>query len=143
LVQNASSEEPSHEPLFFAASLAPWRRASRFTKLARQADFVEVDPKTKRMIGDGGDFLAIYPLGMVPVIRTDDGERLTENAAVLQYIADHFPEAGLAPSGGMARSRLHQWLCFIGTELHKALFIPLLDPDMPAQAKDKAAEKGR
>ena len=105
------------------------------------ARFIEVDSRSKRTL-DGADFYAINPLGLVPAIRTDDGEALTENAAVLQYIADRFPEAQLAPSGGMARSRLHQWLCFIGTELHKALFVPLFDARMPQEAKTRALEKG-
>jgi glutathione S-transferase len=98
------------------------------------AQFIEVDPKTKRTAA-GEDFLAVNPLGLVPAIRTDGGEVLTENAAVLQYIAECFPAAGLAPREGMARSRLHQWLCFIGTELHKALFIPLLDPKISGEEK--------
>jgi glutathione S-transferase len=105
------------------------------------AHFIEVDPKTKRTL-DGVDFFAVNPLGLVPVIRTDDGEVLTENAAVLQYIADRFPEAVLAPRVGMARSRLHQWLCFTGTELHKALFVPLFDRKMPEEAKALALAKG-
>ena len=67
---------------------------------------------------------------------------LTENAAILQYIADRFPMADLAPAGGMARSRLQQWLCFIGTELHKALFVPLLDKTMPENAKAYILAKG-
>jgi glutathione S-transferase len=91
---------------------------------------------------DGQDFLAINPLGLVPTIRTDDGEVLTENAAILQYIADHFPGAKLAPRDGMARSYLHQWLSFVGTELHKALFIPLFDPNLPEAVKARSLEKG-
>lgn len=105
------------------------------------ARFIEVDPKTKRTL-DGEDFLTVNPLGLVPAIRTDDGEVLTENAAILQYIADRFPTAALAPREGMARSRLHQWLCFIGTELHKALFVPLFDPKMPEEMKSRILEKG-
>ena len=105
------------------------------------ARFIEVDPKTKRTL-DGADYFAVNPLGLVPTIRTDDGEVLTENAAILQYIADRFPAAGLAPPNGMARSRLQQWLCFIGTELHKALFVPLFDPKMPTEAKTRTLEIG-
>jgi glutathione S-transferase len=105
------------------------------------ANFIEVDPKTKRT-PDGADYFAVNPLGLVPAIRTDDGEVLTENAAILQYIADMAPAAGLAPSGGMARSRLQQWLCFTGTELHKALFVPLFDPKTPDEAKARTLEKG-
>jgi glutathione S-transferase len=39
------------------------------------ANFLEVDPKTKRL-GDGSDYLAIYSLGLVPSLRTDDGQLL-------------------------------------------------------------------
>jgi glutathione S-transferase len=105
------------------------------------ARFIEVDPKTKRTL-DGQDFFSINPLGLVPTIRTDDGETLTENAAILQYIADQFPGAKLAPQEGMARSYLHQWLSFVGTELHKALFIPLFDPNTPDVVKARTLEKG-
>ena len=78
----------------------------------------------------------------MPTLRTDDGQVLTENAAILQYVADRFPEAGLGTSSGMNRSRLHQWLCFIGTELHKGLFVPLLDKKAPAEIKPYILDKG-
>ena len=105
------------------------------------ARFVEVDSHTKRTL-DGEDFHAVNPLGLVPASRADDGEILTENAAILQYIADSFPEARLAPRDSMARSRLQQWLCFIGTEMHKALFTPLFDPSLPTEVVTKTLEKG-
>src|SRR5450432_3851154 len=100
-----------------------------------RANFLEVDPKTKRLLADGSDYLETYSLGMVPSLRTDDGQLLTENAAILQYVADRRPESGLAPSDPIGRTRLHQWLCFIGTELHKGLFVPLLDKKTPAEMK--------
>jgi glutathione S-transferase len=59
----------------------------------------------------------------------------------LQLIADAYPNVELAPPSGMARSRLHQWLCFIGTELHKALFAPLFDPKMPQEGKARTLQK--
>lgn len=105
-----------------------------------KARFVEVDPKTKRT-ADGEDFHAVNPLGLVPVIRTDAGEVLTENAAILQYIADRFPEAEMAPRGGMARTRLQQWLSFVGTELHKAIFMPLFDRGLPETEKARVLER--
>jgi glutathione S-transferase len=105
------------------------------------ASFVEVDPKTKRT-SDGADYRATNPLGLVPAIRTDDGEVMSENAAILQYVADRFPAAELAPPAGMARARLQQWLCFIGTELHKGLFMPLLDRSAPDAVKSYALAKG-
>jgi len=105
------------------------------------ADFVEVDPHTKRTL-DGADYRAVHPLALVPALHTDDGAVLTENAAILQYVADRVPAAELAPRDGFERSRLHQWLCFIGTELHKGLFAPLLDKQAPEGAKAYALEKG-
>jgi glutathione S-transferase len=106
------------------------------------ATYFEVDPKTKRVQHDGSDFYAVHPLGLVPTLRTDDGDVLTENAAILQYVADRFPDAGIASRQGFERSRLHQWLCFIGTELHKGLFIPLLGKTVPAEMKAYTLEKG-
>ena len=76
-----------------------------------------------------GNFFDINPLGQVPVLRTDGGELLFENTAILPYVADRFPDATLAPAGEVERARLQQWLGFIGTELHKAIFVPMLDPD--------------
>jgi glutathione S-transferase len=118
--------------------------ASRISLYEAQAPahFIEVDPRTKRTLDSGTDFFTINPLGLVPTIRTDAGEVLTENAAILQYIADQFPDAAIAPASGMARSRLQQWLCFIGTELHKALFNPLFDKKMPDEGKARILEKG-
>ncbi len=106
-----------------------------------EARFIEVDPKTKRTL-DGDDFFAVNPLGLVPAIRTDEGEILTENAAILQYIVERYPRAELAPAGGMPRARLQQWLCFTGTELHKALFVPLFDTKATQDEKLRTLEKG-
>src|SRR3979490_1473848 len=107
-----------------------------------EATYFEVDPKTKIVQNEGSDFKQVNPLGLVPTLRTDDGAILTENAAILQYVADRFPDAGIASSQGFERSRLHQWLCFIGTELHKGLFIPLLGKTVPAEMKAYTLEKG-
>jgi glutathione S-transferase len=92
-----------------------------------QANYLEVDPRNKTVLNDGSDFRQVNPLGLVPTLRTDEGSVLTENAAILQYVAERFPRADIGAAPGMQRSRLQQWLCFIGTELHKGLFVPLLD----------------
>ena len=79
----------------------------------------------KKVVDDDGDFLAVSAKGAVPVLVTESGERLTENAAVLQYIADLKPELGLAPPPGRTdRYRLQEWLSFIGNEIHKAFLYP-------------------
>ncbi|MFT3927667.1 MAG: glutathione S-transferase N-terminal domain-containing protein [Myxococcales bacterium] len=101
------------------------------------AAFTRVDTKTRRT-DHGEDYLAVHPLGMVPALRLDDGRVLTENAAILQFLAERVPEAQLAPVAGMERALLWQWLCFIGTELHKTVFTPLLDAKAPAASKEYA-----
>ncbi|MGH6997277.1 MAG: glutathione binding-like protein [Phenylobacterium sp.] len=99
-----------------------------------------VDSKTKTLQG-GGDYFAVNPKGLVPALRIDDGEVITENAAVLQYLGDAFPEAGLTPAAGSAEGyRLQQWLSFVGTELHKATFYPLLSSQSNDGAKAFARE---
>ena len=103
--------------------------------------FRRVDNRAKRVLDDGSDFRSLNPLGMVPVLRTDDGELLTENVAVLQTVADAFPQAGLAPAGGVERVRLQKWLAFVSSELHKLIFTPLLDPTSNDGARDFARSK--
>ena len=109
-----------------------------------EAEFVYVDihtdPKTRRL-ADQSDYYAINPMGQVPAIRTDDGSLLTENPAVLQYIGDQYPEAGLTPAGGLERYRLQEWLNFISTELHKATFIPLLNRGNHESVREYAQRK--
>ena len=84
---------------------------------------------------DGTDYYTINPKGYVPVLELDNGERLTEGPAIVQYIADHAPASGLAPAAGtLARYRLMEWLNFISTELHKT-FSPLFNPAVPDDAK--------
>lgn len=98
------------------------------------ASFEEVDSKTK-LTASGRDFRHIHALGLVPVLELANGELLSENAAVLQYVARTHPEAGLAPTDALGVARLQQWLCFIGTELHKGLFMPLLSQQAGPDAK--------
>ena len=105
-----------------------------------EARFIEVDPATKRTL-DGADYRAIYALGLVPLLRLDDGSLLSENAAILQYIAGRYPSAKLAPSDDIGRARLQQWLCFIGTELHKGFFIPLFDQKAPEGTRQHTLKK--
>jgi glutathione S-transferase len=107
-----------------------------------EARYFEVDPKPKLVQNDGSDFREVNPLGLVPTLRTDDGLVLTENAAILQHVADRFPQAGIATGPGIERSRLHQWLCFIGTELHKGLFVPVLDKKAPPEVKTYILGRG-
>ena len=100
-------------------------------------ELVKVDRRTKRT-ADGLDFNEVNPKGYVPALRLDDGQVLTENVAVLQYIADRNPAAKLAPAAGtMERYRLMEWLSFINSEVHKS-FGPLFHKDSPEGAKQYA-----
>ena len=123
-----------------ACSLATRISLYEVGSAAAAAQFTQVDTRAKRL-ADGSDFYAVNPMGQVPVLRTDEGELLTENSAVLQYVADRFPDAQLIPAGALARARLREWLGFIGTELHKAIFLPLLDPKASDEVKAYAREK--
>ena len=105
-----------------------------------EATFTAVDLKAKRTAA-GADFLAVNPMGQVPVLRTEADGLLTENPVVLQYVADHCPGSDLAPRHGADRYRLQLWLNFITSELHKLVFIPLLSPNSNDGAKAFARDQ--
>ena len=98
-------------------------------------------PTKTHQLQDGTDYYTINPLGYVPVLELDDGARLRENPAVLQYIADQAPTKHLAPAAGtMQRYRLQEWLGFIGTEVHKT-YSPLFNPKLAEEAKQVFRDK--
>jgi len=104
-------------------------------------DAVKAPTKTHKL-DDGTDYYTINPLGYVPLLELDDGTRLTEGPAIVQYIADQVPDKKLAPPyGTMARYRLMSWLTFIGTELHKGVFSPLFNPATPDAYKTMMRER--
>lgn len=117
------------------ASSLPAHIALREANLPFEAETVDLAAKKT---ASGADFLAINAKGYVPALALDDGEVLTEGAAILQYVADQAPAAGLAPPAGtLARYRLAEWLNFLGTEVHKS-FSPLFNPKASEDWKDAA-----
>jgi len=97
-------------------------------------DLVKVDLATHRL-DDGSDYTRISPRGYVPLLELDNGERLTEGPAIVQYIADQAPGKKLAPpNGSFERYRLQEWLNFITAELHKG-FSPLFNPAITPEAR--------
>ena len=126
--------------LYFSPLACSMASRISFYEAGASANFYEIEKQTRRA-SDGRALHELNPLGLVPTLRTDQGEILTENAAVLQFIADAYPAAQLAPASGLGRARLQQWLCFIGTELHSATFLPLLDKKAPEGAKQYALSK--
>jgi glutathione S-transferase len=114
-----------------ACSLAP-HIVLREAGLPFEAEKVDLRSKKTE---SGGDYLAVNPKGAVPALQLDDGQVLTEGPAIVQYLADQKPEAGLAPQNGtLSRYRLQEWLNFVSTELHKG-FAPLFNPALPEEAK--------
>jgi glutathione S-transferase len=98
---------------------------------------VKVDLQT-HTLEDGRPLSDINPKNYVPVLQLDDGELLTENIAILSFIADKAP--ALIPPGPMGRYRLLEMLGFISAETHKA-FEPVFSPDATETEKKQAAEK--
>lgn len=94
------------------------------------------------------DFLALNPAGAVPVLQQGDWV-LTQNAAILNYLADRFPDAGLGGDGTPeGRAEVNRWLAFLNADVHPA-FHPLfgataaLGEAAEAKAKELAKQKLR
>lgn len=101
----------------------------------------ELDKVDAGKTAGGEDFKTINAKGYVPALQLDSGEVLTEGAAVVQFIADQNPKAGLAPPAGtIARARLQEHLNFIASELHKA-FGPLFNPQASEESKKAAPDQ--
>jgi glutathione S-transferase len=80
-------------------------------------DSESVDLHSKRT-ASGADFNKVTTKGYVPAIMLDDGAVLTENIAVLDFLAVQFPQFAL--EGNLARTRLLEALAYISTEIHKS-----------------------
>ncbi|HAT2065393.1 TPA: glutathione transferase GstA [Legionella pneumophila] len=96
----------------------------------------EVDLKAKKTAG-GNDFFKINPKGAVPTLVLDNGDVLTENQVILQYLADTTPRQKLLAAVGESK-RYHtlEWLNYISTELHKSLGM-FFNPTVSEEIKSK------
>ena len=99
-------------------------------------EFIKVDLRSKKT-ETGADYKGINPKGYVPALVLDDGDLLTENVAILQYLASLSP--ALLPESGKPKWHAIEALAFVSTELHKA-FKPLFDPTSPDELKQKARD---
>jgi len=126
--------------LYFAPLACSLATRIALYEAAEPARYTQADTDTKKL-ADGSDFFAVNPMGQVPALRLEDGSILTESAAILQYIAERLPHAQLAPPAGREHRRMQQWLGFIGTELHKVVFIPLLDDAASEEVKRYSRDK--
>lgn len=111
------------------------------TELGLAHESIKVDTEAGRTEA-GDDYRAINPKGYVPALDLGNGQVLTENPAILQYLADSNPHASLAPPAGtLERARLHEWLNFTSAELHKA-FSPFFSGRKMSEDEQKAAHEG-
>ncbi|NTX02557.1 glutathione transferase GstA [Myxococcus sp. CA040A] len=96
----------------------------------------KVDTQTK-VLQSGGDFWKINPKGYVPALELEPGEVLTEGPALVLYLADLRPEAGLVPAeGSRERYRVQEMLGYINSELHKT-YAPLFQPTTPDVTREE------
>ncbi|HTD03026.1 glutathione transferase GstA [Undibacterium sp.] len=113
-------------------------------ELALPFELVQVNNKTKKTV-DGSDFLKINPKGYVAALQLDNGEVLTEGPAIVQYLADLKPQAGLAPvNGSWERTRLQECLNFITSEIHASLgllFNAAIPDEIKTIFKDKLCKR--
>jgi glutathione S-transferase len=73
------------------------------------------------------------------LLELPDGTLLREGAVIVQFLADQVPDRKLAPSDGMRRLRLQEWLTYIATELHKQFYWLF----HPAPAETQQAQRRR
>lgn len=116
-----------------ACSLAPH---IILQELGAPCEFIAVDLASHTLKGTGEDFYKINPKGAVPSLQLDNGEIITENAVIQQYLADTFKATQLLPEvGNIKRYRVLEWLNFASTDLHKG-FSPLFNRNVPQDIKD-------
>lgn len=100
----------------------------------------KVDLREKKT-ADGADYLAINPLGYVPVLIDSRGAVMTEASATLLYIADIATEVSLSPAEKTPeRYQLYRWMAFLATELHKS-FGPLFKQTTPESVKQETLDR--
>ncbi len=99
-------------------------------------DFEAVDLATK-ITETGADYWAINPKGSVPALQLDNGETITENSVIQQYLADTHKATHLLPAvGELARYRVLEWMNVVATDLHAKCFASLWNPNVPQEVKD-------
>ena len=102
--------------LYFAPEFSSFADHIAMLEAGLEFEIAKVDLESKRL-ADGSSYCDRNPTGMVPALELDDGSLLTENVAILAWVADGAPH--LAPDGELARARLLETLAFIASEIHK------------------------
>jgi glutathione S-transferase len=120
-----------------ACSLAP-HIVAREAGLSLDLEKIDL---ANRTTASGRSYLEVNPKGYVPALQVQDGTVMTEVSALIQYLADQAPQAGLIPAAGTPeRYKVLEWIGFIATEIHKG-FGPLWNPTTPDAVKQAAKER--
>ena len=120
--------------LFYARGACSLATRILLNEMGIPVDYEAVNLKTKKTETDS-DYLALNPKGVVPALQLENGVVLTENAVIMQYLADHYQATNLLPAlDDFNRYRVLEWVNFITTDLHKG-FSPLFNPQVPEPLK--------
>ena len=121
--------------LFYAKGACSLATRIVLNEIGVALDFEAVDLQTKQS-ESGQNFLNINPKGYVPTLCLENGNILTENVVIMEYLADHYEAINLLPPvGEWQRYRVLEWLNYISTELHKG-FSPIFNPKIPQELKE-------
>ncbi|NNH01572.1 glutathione binding-like protein [Acinetobacter sp. ANC 5414] len=99
-------------------------------------DLERVNLKTHKT-EKGADYYAINPKGYVPALEINPGLILTENVAILPFLAQHDPKQDLIPPSGLGRAKVLEWLGYLNSELHDAYAV-FFGASLSDEAKEKA-----
>jgi glutathione S-transferase len=97
--------------------------------VARELD-LEIDVVNVALRTPDSLIHSVNPLGRVPALRLADGTVITENSAILPFLADQRPRTPLfAPPGSAQRAEIQSWIGYLNSEVHAACFRPINRPE--------------
>ncbi|WP_422063931.1 glutathione transferase GstA [Shimia sp.] len=133
----SSTEKDEEMKLYYKPGACSLASHIALQEIGAVFDIESVDTDAGRT-HSGADYSKVNPKGYVPALQLADGEVLTEGPAILQFLADTNPAAGLSPEvGSLLRARMQEQLTFVSSELHKA-FSPLFSSDITEEGKSNA-----
>jgi glutathione S-transferase len=137
-------ERPAMLQLFYAPGACSLASHIALKEAGLDFEAVRVQGRSPKMAG-AVEYSQITEKNYVPALKLDDGSVLTEGTAILPYVADLKPQSALAPAAGtIARYRLHEWLGYINSEVHKGFavfFTPGSTDEQKAAGREALGKK--